>query len=94
MVGGEQIEFEEAISIFEAMGKTITLCGPNGAGQIIKTCNQIQVALNFVRMAESLVLGTKAVVGVTTFFSTKLPLTKFFTNAYSLISLADRLIEG
>jgi len=36
------------------------LCGPNGAGQTVKACNQIQVALNFAGMAEALVLGAKA----------------------------------
>jgi len=60
MVGGDQVDFDEAMPIFEAMGKTITLCGPNGAGQTVKACNQIQVALNFVGMAEALVLGAKA----------------------------------
>ena len=60
MVGGDEATFDEARPIFEALGKTITLCGPNGAGQIVKTCNQIQVALNFVGMAEALVLGAKA----------------------------------
>jgi 2-hydroxy-3-oxopropionate reductase len=38
----------------------VTHCGPNGAGQIVKACNQIQVALNFVGMAEAFVLGAKA----------------------------------
>jgi 2-hydroxy-3-oxopropionate reductase len=60
MVGGDDEAFEEAMPIFEAMGKTIILCGPNGAGQTVKACNQIQVALNFVGMAEALVLGAKA----------------------------------
>jgi 3-hydroxyisobutyrate dehydrogenase-like beta-hydroxyacid dehydrogenase len=46
--------------MFEVMGKTITLCGPSGAGQTVKACNQIQVALNIVGMAEALVLGAKA----------------------------------
>lgn len=60
MVGGDEAAFNEVKPIFEALGKTITLCGPNGAGQTVKACNQIQVALNFVGMAEALVLGTKA----------------------------------
>jgi len=60
MVGGDEATFNEARPIFAALGKTITLCGPNGAGQIVKACNQIQVALNFVGMAEALVLGAKA----------------------------------
>jgi len=60
MVGGPQDLFDEVRPIFEVMGSTITLCGPSGAGQTVKACNQIQVALNFIGMAEALVLGAKA----------------------------------
>jgi 2-hydroxy-3-oxopropionate reductase len=60
MVGGPEDAFNEMLPIFEVMGKTINLCGLNGAGQTVKACNQIQVALNFVGMAEALVLGAKA----------------------------------
>jgi len=60
MVGGQKDLFDEMMPIFETMGKTITLCGPNGAGQTVKACNQIQVALNFIGMAEAFVLGAKA----------------------------------
>ena len=60
MVGGPKDLFDEMMPIFEKMGKTITLCGANGAGQTVKACNQIQVALNFIGMAEAFVLGTKA----------------------------------
>jgi 2-hydroxy-3-oxopropionate reductase len=60
MVGGPKELFDEVLPIFKTMGKTVTLCGPNGAGQTVKACNQIQVALNFVGMGEALVLGAKA----------------------------------
>jgi 2-hydroxy-3-oxopropionate reductase len=60
MVGGDAATFEELKPIFECLGKTITLCGSYGAGQIVKACNQIQVALNILGMAEALVLGSKA----------------------------------
>jgi len=60
MVGGSKDLFDEMMPIFETMGKTITLCGSNGAGQTVKACNQIQVALNFIGMAEAFVLGAKA----------------------------------
>ena len=60
MVGGPSELFEEVKPILEIMGGTVTLCGDNGAGQTVKACNQIQVALNFVGMAEALVLGAKA----------------------------------
>ncbi|MCD4699791.1 MAG: NAD-binding protein [Phycisphaerae bacterium] len=60
MVGGPEDLFNEVLPVLEVMGKTITLCGDNGAGQTVKACNQIQVALNFVGMAEAFVLGAKA----------------------------------
>ena len=59
MVGGEREVYEQAVPIFELLG-TPTLCGASGAGQTVKACNQIQVALNFIGMAEALVLGCKA----------------------------------
>ena len=60
MAGGPQDLFDEVAPVFAVLGKTVTLCGPNGAGQTVKACNQIQVALNFIGMAEALVLGAKA----------------------------------
>ena len=60
MVGGDKNLFEEMLPIFQVMGKTVTLCGANGAGQIVKACNQIQVALNIAGMCEAFVLGAKA----------------------------------
>jgi 2-hydroxy-3-oxopropionate reductase len=60
MVGGDEDLFNEVLPIFEVMGKTIVHCGPKGAGQTVKACNQIQVALTLIGMAEALVLGAKA----------------------------------
>jgi len=60
MVGGDRDLFESAKPVFEVLGQTITHCGELGSGQIVKACNQIQVALNFIGMAEALVLGAKA----------------------------------
>ncbi len=60
MVGGPEELFLEVKPVFEVLGKTITLCGGSGAGQIVKACNQVQVALNFIGMAEAMVLGSKA----------------------------------
>ncbi len=60
MVGGPEDLFQEMLPIFQVLGKTVTHCGGPGAGQTVKACNQIQVALNFVGLAEALVLGAKA----------------------------------
>jgi 2-hydroxy-3-oxopropionate reductase len=59
MVGGDADVYERARPIFEILGKP-TYCGPSGSGQTVKACNQIQVAMNFIGLAEALVLGTKA----------------------------------
>jgi 2-hydroxy-3-oxopropionate reductase len=59
MVGGEKETFERCKPIFEAMGRNIVYCGPNGAGQTVKLCNQIVVALNNLAMCEALVFAAK-----------------------------------
>ena len=60
MVGGEKEDFERARPLFEAMGKTIVHVGAAGAGQTVKGCNQIVVALVIEAVSEALVLGSKA----------------------------------
>ncbi len=60
MVGGDADDFERAMPLFEAMGKTIVHVGGPGAGQIVKACNQIVVAINYAAVSEALVLGAKA----------------------------------
>jgi 2-hydroxy-3-oxopropionate reductase len=60
MVGGGAADFERAWPVFAALGKTITHCGPSGAGQTVKACNQVVVALVIEAVAEALVLGSKA----------------------------------
>ena len=60
MVGGTPEDFERARPVFEAMGKTITLCGPAGAGQLVKACNQIVGALVLNAISEALVFGRAA----------------------------------
>jgi 3-hydroxyisobutyrate dehydrogenase len=42
------------------MGRTITYCGPSGAGQTVKLCNQIVGGLNNLAMCEALVFAVKA----------------------------------
>lgn len=60
MAGGRREDFDAFTPIFEVLGGTLTHCGANGAGQIVKACNQIQVAMNLTGMAEAFVLGAKA----------------------------------
>jgi 2-hydroxy-3-oxopropionate reductase len=60
MVGGDQTAFERARPILEVLGKTITHVGDSGAGQVVKACNQIVVAVTIEAVSEALVLGSKA----------------------------------
>jgi len=60
MAGGAAEDMQRAQPVFEALGTTITHCGPNGSGQIVKACNQLVVALMIEATSEALVLGAKA----------------------------------
>ena len=60
MVGGEAAAFERVRPYFEAMGKTVTLVGGSGDGQICKVANQVIVALTIEAVAEALLLAAKA----------------------------------
>ncbi|PSF13281.1 2-hydroxy-3-oxopropionate reductase [Marinobacter fuscus] len=60
MVGGPEASFQRALPVLEVMGKTITLIGDHGAGQICKVANQIVVALTIQATAEGLLFASKA----------------------------------
>ncbi|MCI3221273.1 2-hydroxy-3-oxopropionate reductase [Streptomyces sp. NP-1717] len=60
MVGGEQADFDQARPVFEALGRTIVLCGPHGAGQTVKAANQLIVAVNIQACAEAVVFLEKS----------------------------------
>ena len=60
MAGGSEADFERAKPLFEALGKTIVHVGGPGAGQTVKACNQIVVAITYAAVSEALVLGSKA----------------------------------
>src|SRR5215216_3468862 len=53
MVGGEDEDFERARPLFEVMGETVVHVGGAGAGQVVKACNQIVVALVIEAVAET-----------------------------------------
>jgi len=60
MVGGDQATFDEVQPVFGVLGKSAVLCGPLGAGQTVKACNQVLVAVTIAGVSEALVLGAKA----------------------------------
>jgi 2-hydroxy-3-oxopropionate reductase len=60
MVGGDEADFERARPLFGAMGETVVHVGGAGAGQTVKACNQVVVALVIEAVSEALVLGSRA----------------------------------
>jgi 2-hydroxy-3-oxopropionate reductase len=60
MVGGAEEDLERARPLLEAVGRTIVHVGGPGAGQVVKACNQIVVALTIEAVSEALTLGAKA----------------------------------
>lgn len=57
MVGGQAKDFERALPVFKAMGKTITHVGQSGAGQTVKLVNQILVVGHALAMSEALLFA-------------------------------------
>ena len=60
MVGGPAEALEKVMPIFKVMGKTVTLVGDSGAGQVAKAANQIMVAAQMAAMGELLIFSRKA----------------------------------
>ncbi len=57
MVGGDAAQFERALPVFQAMGKTITHVGGQGDGQMVKLVNQILVVVNMLAVGEALLFA-------------------------------------
>jgi 3-hydroxyisobutyrate dehydrogenase len=59
MVGGDEPAFEQVKPLLQHMGKTITWCGPSGAGQLTKLVNQILVSVTNLAACEALTFAKK-----------------------------------
>ncbi|HEY3952960.1 MAG TPA: NAD(P)-binding domain-containing protein [Streptosporangiaceae bacterium] len=56
MVGGAAADFESAQPVLRAVGTTLALVGPHGAGQVVKAANQLVVGGIYGLVAEAIVL--------------------------------------
>ena len=68
MVGGPRAEFEAAQPVLEAMGKNIVHCGESGAGQAVKMCNNMVLAISMIGVSEAFVLAESLGVDPQVFF--------------------------
>jgi 2-hydroxy-3-oxopropionate reductase len=55
MVGGSAEDFDAALPVLNAVGKTIVHVGPSGSGQTVKAANQLIVAVNIQALSEAIV---------------------------------------
>lgn len=60
MCAGDDKDLDDAMPIFEAVGKNIVRCGNCGAGQVVKVANQLMSAINLISMSEAFALAAKA----------------------------------
>jgi 2-hydroxy-3-oxopropionate reductase len=56
MVGGDAAAFEAARPVFQAVGTTLALVGPHGAGQVVKAANQLVVGGIYGLVSEAIVM--------------------------------------
>lgn len=57
IVGGDPAMLEKARPLLEKMGKNLFHAGPHGAGQIVKICNNMLLAIHMIGTAEALNLA-------------------------------------
>lgn len=69
MVGATPAEFDSARPILEAMGKNIIHCGDSGAGQAVKICNNMVLAISMIGVSEAFVLAESLGVDPQVFFN-------------------------
>lgn len=59
MVGGSEAAFAAGKPILEAMGRNIFHAGGPGAGQAVKICNNMMLAINMIGVSEGFILAQK-----------------------------------
>jgi 3-hydroxyisobutyrate dehydrogenase len=91
MMGGPKEAVEEIRPIMEVMGRTVTYCGPLGAGQMTKLANQIMVIHTIMSIAEGLAFAEKAGLDL----ETTLKVTSAgAAGSHSLKALGPKIIAG
>jgi len=91
MVGGAAADFEQARPLFAAMGKTISLQGGPGAGQLCKLANQIAIASGMVAMAEALAFARANQLDLAAVLQA---LSGGGASSWALLNLAPRVLKG
>ena len=89
MVGGEKQIVDALQPLWVAMGKTVVLQGPAGAGQHTKMVNQILIATNMIGVCEGLLYAYKAGLDLDTVLKS---VASGAAGSFSLTNLAPRMM--
>jgi len=91
MVGGDEDAFKKVRPLLQIMGKTITHCGPSGAGQLTKLVNQILVSVTNLAVSEALVFARNNGLNAE---KTIAALSGGAAGSWQLANLGPRMLKG
>lgn len=91
MVGGDEAAFTRVRPLLERLGKTITRCGPSGAGQLTKLVNQVLVSVTNLAVCEALVFAKKNGLDLN---KTIAALAGGAAGSWQLANLGPRMVAG
>lgn len=60
MIGGDRGAVDASEDVFKAMGQKTYYVGGPGAGQVVKLCNNLMLAINLAGVCEAFAMGVKA----------------------------------
>jgi len=91
MVGGDKGDFDEALPVFELLGKNIVYQGKAGSGQHAKLANQIAIASGMLGVCEALAYSQKAGLDPQAVLQS---ISSGAAGSWSLTNLAPRMLAG
>ncbi|MFQ3283943.1 MAG: 2-hydroxy-3-oxopropionate reductase [Natronomonas sp.] len=91
MIGGDPEELDAQRDVLNVLGDRITHCGPSGAGQTTKACNQILVAAQATAVSEALVFAQRAGADLEAVIEA---ISGGAASCWTLENRASRMIEG
>jgi 3-hydroxyisobutyrate dehydrogenase len=91
MMGGPRDAVEKVRPIMNAIGRTVTYCGPSGSGQVTKLVNQVMVVHTLMSVAEGLAFARKAGLDLETTYNVT---TAGAAGSHSLKVLGRKIIDG
>lgn len=91
MVGGDEAAYQQVLPHLQLIGKTITHCGPSGAGQLTKLVNQILVSVTNLAVCEALTFAVRNGLDAQ---KTITALAGGAAGSWQLVNLGPRMVKG